>query len=476
VSQPTGPRATESPPSLSLKETVLMVAALVVSVISFQMNGTMLTPAIHAINTEFGDTAYGSMSTFFALAGAVSCIALIRWSDYVGRKRVLLGITIVLCVGTVLCIVATSLEILVLGRILQGTANITFGLAFLILRERLSLAAFGTCCGVITSINGGVAGVDTLLAGFMTDRWGYRSIFVLSLVVGVVGILFVWRSIPADQPERAVGGRMDWWGAALLALAVTAILMFVRVGGSEGWSAASALSWIAVGTAALVAFVIVDSRIPHPLVAIEHMRSRETWPVIATTILCMGSLMLVAIFIVPSIAEDTDAGFAASATKTALLFVAPAAIIQLAAAPIAGRIGVRIGFVAVLRAGIVGSLLITALLAVFAQQESLVIALTFLLGITLFGVLLTALSALGVVQSPEDEPGALPGISNASFGIGISLGFAWAAPVVGAGTEASFQGAFWICAVIGVIALVFSLILKPKPGALDPAIGGTRPH
>jgi MFS family permease len=42
------------------------------------------------------------MSTYFSLAGAVSRVVLIRWSDYVGRKRVM----IVMCVGTVLYIVA----------------------------------------------------------------------------------------------------------------------------------------------------------------------------------------------------------------------------------------------------------------------------------------------------------------------------------------------------------------------------------
>jgi predicted MFS family arabinose efflux permease len=295
-------------------------------------------------------------------------------------------------------------------------------------------------------------------------------------VIGVSGILFAWRSVPADPPERGVSGRMDWWGAALLSLAVTGILMFVRTGGEAGWSSTTALGWIGAGIAGLVALVVVDSRISHPLVAIEHMRSRETWPVIVVTILAMASMMLAVIYIVPAIAEDTDAGFAATATTTALLFIAPAALIQLAAAPLAGRLGARIGFVTVLRAGIMCSLAVIALLAVFVQHEAMVIALTVLLGITFMGIALTSLSALGVVQAPDDEPGALPGISNASFGIGISLGFAWAGPVVGAGTTASFQQAFWVCGVIGVIALVFSFILKPKPGALNPAFGATRSH
>jgi MFS family permease len=131
---------------------------LVASVISFQLNATMLGPAIRDINTELGPDAFASMSNYFYLSGAIANVVFIRRSDYIGRKRVLLGIMIVLCVGTVLCLVSTSLPVVLVGRVLQGGCNVTFGLAFLILRERLSGPAFGFCCGVIASINGGVGG------------------------------------------------------------------------------------------------------------------------------------------------------------------------------------------------------------------------------------------------------------------------------------------------------------------------------
>jgi predicted MFS family arabinose efflux permease len=212
------------------------------------------------------------------------------------------------------------------------------------------------------------------------------------------------------------------------------------------------------------------------LIAIRHLRSREVWPVIVVTILCVGSFMLAVIFIVPALAEDTDAGFAKNATMTALLFLAPAAIIQLVSAPLAGRLGARIGFASVLRVGITFSLAVTAALAFFTQQESTVIVLTFLLGVTFMGVALTALSALGVMQSPDEEPGALPGISNASFGIGVSLGFAWAGPILGTGTTASFKNSLWIVVAIGAVALLFSFVLRPKPGATGPAFARAPSH
>jgi predicted MFS family arabinose efflux permease len=78
------------------------------------------------------------------------------------------------------------------------------------------------------------------------------------------------------------------------------------------------------------------------------------------------------------------------------------------------------------------------------------------------GAALTPLSVLGVTQAPEEAPGSLPGISNAAFGVGSSLGFAWAGPIVGQGTRAGFEFPLWICVALGAVAVVTSLILKPR--------------
>jgi len=87
---------------------------------------------------------------------------------------------------------------------------------------------------------------------------------------------------------------------------------------------------------------------------------------------------------------------------------------------------------------------------------------------------LTPMMALGVIQAPEDEPGSLPGISNAAYGIGGSLGFAWAGTVVGAGTAGSYHSALWICVAIGIAAIATSVILKPRLASAVPATSGLR--
>ena len=76
--------------------------------------------------------------SYIYLAGAIANVVLIRWSDYIGRKRVLIGVLVLMCIGTLFCIFGTTLPVVVAGRVLQGTSNVTFGLAFLIMRERLT--------------------------------------------------------------------------------------------------------------------------------------------------------------------------------------------------------------------------------------------------------------------------------------------------------------------------------------------------
>jgi len=450
-------------PILSRGRIVLLVAALLSSVISFQLNASMLVPAIGQINDELGPNAYTAMGNYFFLAGAIVSVIFTRWSDFVGRKPVLLGIMMVTVVGTVVCILATTLPLMVFGRILQGGSVISFALSYMILREHLAGPAFGACVGVISAINGGVAGLDSLLGGVMVDKFGFRSIFMLILVVGVVAIAFAAFAVPGGRPKAGEIGSMDWIGGVLMAVVVAGVNLFLTEGGTSGWLSAGALAWIAVSVVSFTVFVVVESRLASPLIAVRHMRSRQVWPVITSVILSLSSFFVVLNFIVPAIAEDSAVGYALSGTTMALLFLTPAALLGLGSAPFAGRLAVRTSFVFTLRVGIIATLIVTAATAIFAMDKWIVFVLMLLFGIVYNGLLLTSASGMGVVQAPDDAPGSLPGISNACFGIGASIGFAWAGPIVAQGTTSGYQTALWICVAVGLFALLSAFVLKAKP-------------
>ncbi|MCW4457519.1 MFS transporter [Microbacterium sp. MPKO10] len=441
-----------------------LVATLILAVVAFQLNASMITPALPDMARTLGVDidSVSQVSSLFFLAGAVGGVLLARWSDFIGRKRGLLIVLGILSVGTLLCLFAPNLQILLVGRVLQGASSAAFQLSYVILNESLTRKMFGTMLGVLTAINGGVGGVDGWIGGLLTDAFGFRSLFVVIFIVGVLALVCVWVAAPKDAGAASTG-RMDWWGAGALSAGLICLTYFVSTGGDKGWLAAPTLALLVGTIAAFVIFVQIEKRRTTPLIAVEHLKSRQVWPVIATTVLTLSSVFAVINFTVVMLSQDTEIGFGMNAATSALMFLAPPALIGLAAAPFAGWLAVRIGWVSILRFGLVICLAALIVITMFPQSQWVVFAMIAVLGIAYNGLVLTTSNGLGVIQSPVEAPSALPSMNSAAFGIGASLGIAIVAPFVGSGGIGGYTTALIISVVITVLALGASLVLKAAP-------------
>lgn len=446
------------------RRAVGLVATLVLAVIAFQLNASMITPALPDMARTLGADidAVSQVSSLFFLAGAVGGVLLARWSDFIGRKRGLLIVLGILSVGTVLCLVAPNLQILLVGRVLQGASSAAFQLSYVILNESLTKKMFATMLGVLTAINGGVGGVDGWIGGLLTDAFGYRSLFVVIFIVGILALLCVWLTAPKDTGAASTG-KMDWWGAAALSAGLICLTYFVSTGGAQGWAAPLTLTFLAGTLVAFIVFVQVEKRRATPLIAIQHLKSRRVWPVIATTVLTLSSVFAVINFTVVMLSQDTTVGFGLNAATSALMFLAPPALIGLAAAPFAGWLSARVGWISVLRVGLVICLAALVVITLFPQSQWIVFAMIAVLGIAYNGLVLTTTNGLGVLQSPAEAPSALPSMNSAAFGIGASLGIAIVAPFVASGGIGGFTLALWVSVGITVLALVASFILRAAP-------------
>lgn len=461
--------ATDAPP-VHGGRAVALVATLILGVLSYQLNASMITPGLpdiaRALNVSV--ESISQVSSLFFLAGAIGGVVLSRWSDFIGRRQALLVVLIVLGVGTLLCIVAPDLPVLLVGRALQGASSAAFQLAYVILSESLSAKLFGTTLGIITAINGGVGGLDGYVGGLLADNFGYRSIFVVIFIVGVIGLVAVMLVVPKTS-KPATTGTMDWAGAAALSIGLICITRFVAH--SAGWMAPSTLLWLAGTVAAFGIFAVIEKRRRTPLIALHHLASREVWPVIGTTVLTLAGVFAVINFTVVLLSQDTGVGFGLGAATSALLFLTPAALIGVGAAPLAGWLGGRRGWIPVLRIGLILS--IAALLAITLAPTSrgVVIAAIAVLGVTYNGLALTTLNGLGVLQSPPEAPAALPGLNGAGFGIGASLGIGLVAPLAAQGTLSGYQSALGVSLGITVLALLVSLLIRRRPAATDTTVG-----
>lgn len=446
----------------------VLITTLLLGVLSFQLNASMVTPALPHIGAHFGADAgaVAQVQSMFFLAGAISGPIMGRWSDFIGRRRALLLVLGVMAVGTVLCLLAPSLPLLVAGRFLQGVSSAIFALAYIVLRENLDARSFGTSVGIIAAVNGGIAGFDGYAGGLMTEAFGFQSIFLVVLGLAAIAAVCIIRFVPAGRAGGTAGtsGNMDWWGAAFLSVFLVCLSYFVSTGSSAGWTSVPALALLAGTVAAFIAFCAAEKRRSSPLIAVHHLRSRQVWTVIATTVLTLAGIFAIMNFTVVLLSQDGKNGFGFSASLSALLFLTPAALIGVFAAPLAGWLTGRMGWIRTLRIGTALSLVCAVAAALFAGNEWAVLAAVAALGIFYNGFFLTAINGLSVLLSPKEAPGSLPGINGASFGTGASLGVVLVAPFAGLGTQGGYGVALWISVGITAAALLVSLLV-PAPDA-----------
>src|ERR1700686_143057 len=102
--------------------------ALLVGVIAFQLNASMVAPAVPEIARKLNSTPgeVGISQTLFFLAGAIAGIVMTRYGDLAGRRKVLIYSLVAMCAGTVLAMLAPNVAILCLGRLLQGACGSAF--------------------------------------------------------------------------------------------------------------------------------------------------------------------------------------------------------------------------------------------------------------------------------------------------------------------------------------------------------------
>lgn len=448
----------------------LVLTALLIAVASFQLNATMLAPAVGNMAAELNTTlsTIGLSSTVFLFVAGLAGVFLPPYSDLIGRRKALVGSIAIMAIGSLISLVAINVPMLMAGRALQGFCGATISLSILILRDMLTAQKFGKYIGILTAVNSGVGGVDTLLGGIIADTVGFRGIFALTLVLEIAAVVLIRLWVP--ESAGLTGKKMDWLGAVLLSAMLLAINLGLTLAFSaDGWT--STATWICFGAGVVLAlaFATAERRVKDPLIPLPILKERRVWGILATTFFTMASSFAVLIFVIPSWALDPSSGFGLDATTTALLYLMPFSLLGWAVAPLAGYLAPRIGYRLILRAGLIGSFLLI-LGQVFGQQDKwAMFTLVFLMGATYSAASATALNGLGVLYAPESNRGLLPGLNSTMFNLGASIGIGIMASMVGASAAAGdpaggFNQALVAAAILAGIACGFSFLLPSQQG------------
>ncbi|HEU5114508.1 MAG TPA: DHA2 family efflux MFS transporter permease subunit [Candidatus Paceibacterota bacterium] len=300
-----------------------------------RLDQTIVNLALPKMIDDFGITvsAAGWIATAYILANAVFVPVWGKLGDSIGRKKVYIIGFIVFIIGSVLAGLAWNLPSMIVFRVIQaiaGSADYPTAMAILAVtfahgKERAQALGIWSASFAAASVFG------PLLGGPLIDSFGWRSVFLINLPVGLVGLFMAFRYVHESRSEQKKEA-FDWWGAITLGVALAALVLVLDQGSTWGWLSWQSLVSYAVAAVFSIVFYVLEHRHEAPIVDFKFFKS----PIFNSALInnfvvfmgMMGSIFLIPIF------SQTFLGY--DATQSGMLFI-PMAFCMVIAAALGGR-------------------------------------------------------------------------------------------------------------------------------------------
>jgi EmrB/QacA subfamily drug resistance transporter len=310
----------------------LVLLTVIIGTFLGRLDQTVVNLALPKIISDFSISVSQAswIATAYILANAIFVPIWGKLGDTIGRRRVyVLGFTIFL-VGSVLAGLAWNLSSMLVFRVIQAIASSAdYPTAMAILAvtfpgEKERAQALGLWSSSFAS----AAVVGPLIGGPLIDSFGWRSVFLVNLPVGLIGLsmalIFITESV-SEHPTT----HFDWFGAITLGIALSALVLVLDKGTDWGWISWQSLSCYLVMVVFSLIFYRIDRKHPEPIVDFKFFKiGAFNTTLINNFVTFMG--MMGGIFLLPVFAE-TFLNY--NATETGYLFI-PMAFILMLASPI----------------------------------------------------------------------------------------------------------------------------------------------
>lgn len=318
-----------------------MLAATILGSGMAMLDGTVVNVALPRIGENLNTGLTGLQWTLNAYTLTLSGLLLLGGSlgDRLGRQRIFIFGTIWFTVASVICAGAPTPGVLIGARALQGVgaALLTPGsLAILeaVFREDDRAEAVGAWSG----LGGIAAAVGPVLGGALVGvaPWGWRLAFLINLPIAIGVVLVAARHVPETRDASATG-RLDVTGAVTAAVGLALVIYALTEGPVQGWPPAVWTSLV-VGVVVLAVFLVIEARVPNPMMPLDLFRSRQFTGANVVTLVVYAALSG-SLFLVP-LQLQRVAGFSPVAAGSALL---PVTVVMLLLSARMGRLAQRIG-------------------------------------------------------------------------------------------------------------------------------------
>lgn len=353
----------------------------------------------------------------------ISAVILIfgRLGDMFGKTKIFKIGLLLFTIGSLLCGIASSFEVLIIARIIQaigaaGTMANNQG----IITEVFPPGERGKALG----LNGTAVALGSLvgpgLGGFIVGAFSWEYIFLINIPIGVIALFFAVKLLP--KSEKVNDEKIDIVGALLFMLTIIPLFVALNSGIRIGFTSPIILAGFAVAVACFIAFIIVERKIESPLIDLDIFKNK----LFSISIIC-GFISFVAIFsyniVIPFYLQNLM-GF--SPQKAGFILMAYPLILVIVA-PMSGAFSDRIGSEFLTFLGLLIGALGLFLIATFNENTSIVLMVLFIAIMSIgMGIFQSPNNSLVMSTVSKDKLGIAGSINALIRNVGMSSGIALA--------------------------------------------------
>jgi EmrB/QacA subfamily drug resistance transporter len=263
----------EVPRQAPTRQSWILAATILGSSLAF-IDGTVVNVALPALQASFHATVVDVQWVVESYGLFLAALILVGGSlgDLFGRRMVfLVGVTI-FALASAVCGCAVNIHQLILARSVQGIgAALLVPGSLSIISSAFGEKSRGRAIGAWSGFTAITSALGPVLGGYLVQHASWRWVFFINLPLAAAVVAISLFAIP--ESRGAVKERLDWLGAILATVGLGGVVGGFIESVSLGWGNPVVYGSLMAGSACLMAFVLLESRIDMPMLPLRLFRS-----------------------------------------------------------------------------------------------------------------------------------------------------------------------------------------------------------